>query len=78
MSDPVGLVLSVLDAFGRACEAVESAKFFPSTIKDRLTDGESVLQQLHRDPRHVARIGIEHFVDTPYNCSMSRNKDKSM
>ena len=59
MGDPLGLVLSVLGAFERLREAVESAQNFPSTIKDRLVDGESVLQQLHRDPRHVARIGIE-------------------
>ena len=52
-------MLSVLDAFGRACEAVESAQNFPSTIKNRLPNGESVLKQLQRDLRHVARIGIE-------------------
>ncbi|CAM9754953.1 unnamed protein product, partial [Pylaiella littoralis] len=59
MSDPVGLAQSVLGAFGRAREAVESAQNFPATISDRLKDGESVLEQLQRDPRHVARIGIE-------------------
>ena len=63
MGDPVGLVLSVLDVVGRAREAVESAQNFPSTIKDRLADGESVLEQLQRDPRHVARIGIERELD---------------
>ena len=59
MGDPVGLMLSVLDAFRRARKAVESAQNFPSTVKDRLAYGESVLEQLQRDPRHVARIGIE-------------------
>ena len=63
MGDPVGLVLSVLDIIGRAREAVESAQNVPSTIKDRLADGESVLERLQRDPRHVARIGIERELD---------------
>ena len=63
MGDPVGLVLSVLDVLGRAREAAESAQNFPSTIKDRLADGESVLEQLQRDPRHVVRIVIERKLD---------------
>ena len=63
MGDPVGLVLSVLDIIGRAREAVESAQNFPSTIEGWLADGKSVLEQLQRDPRHVARIGIKRELD---------------
>ncbi|CAM9232131.1 unnamed protein product [Scytosiphon promiscuus] len=63
MGDPVGLVLSALDAFGRAREAVESAQNFPATLRDRLVNGESILQQLRRDPRKVAHIGIERELD---------------
>ena len=59
MGDPVGPVLSVLRVIGRAREAGESAQNFPSTIRNRLADGEPVLKQLQLDPRHVARIGIE-------------------
>lgn len=59
MTDPVGLVVSVLGALGRAREAVESAQNFPSSLKDQLVNATSTLQQLQRHPRHVARIGIE-------------------
>ena len=57
------LVLSVLGALGRAREAVESAHNFPTTIQDRLAGTESVLEQLRRDPRQVARIGIGRELD---------------
>lgn len=63
MSDPVASVQSVLGAFGRAREAVEHARAFPTTVNDRLEDGESVLEQLQRDPGHAARIGIERELD---------------
>ncbi|CAM9168776.1 unnamed protein product [Ectocarpus sp. 13 AM-2016] len=53
------LVVSVLGALARAREAVESAQNFPSSFKDQLLNATSTLQQLQRDPRHVARIGIE-------------------
>lgn len=59
MTDPVGLVVSVLGALGRAREAVESAQNFPSSLKGQLANATSALQQLQRHPRHVARIGIE-------------------
>ncbi|CAN0186272.1 unnamed protein product, partial [Ectocarpus sp. 6 AP-2014] len=57
------LVVSVLGALGRAREAVESAHIFPTTIQDRLADTESVLQQLRRDPRQEALIGISRELD---------------
>lgn len=63
MADPVGLVVSVLGALGRAREAVKSAHSFPTTIQNRLADTESVLQQLQRDPRQVAHIGISRELD---------------
>lgn len=63
MADPVGLVQTVLDVFRTAREAVEGGRTFPSTLEDRLANGESVLEQLQRDPRHVARIGIGRELD---------------
>lgn len=63
MTDPVGLVVSVLGALGRAREAVESAHNFPTAIQDRLADTESVLQQLRRAPRQVSLISISRELD---------------
>lgn len=63
MGDPLGLVLSALGTFGRARAAVKNVQNFPSTLRDRLVNGESVLQRLQRDPRKVAHIGIEHELD---------------
>ncbi|CAN0493394.1 unnamed protein product, partial [Ectocarpus sp. 12 AP-2014] len=57
------LVVSVLGVVGRSREAVESAHNFPTTIQDRLAGTESVLEQLQRDPRQVAHIGISRELD---------------